>query len=199
MPSRQEEREARQAERRAAAAERRAATAARRKALNGGDPEGPSELPRGWLTRIEVEELATLAAGKVVLELGAWRGRSTVVMARTATLVVSVDRHLGIQRIDESDSLPDYLDAVRTLPNVVPVIGTFGLICPLLRDIDMVYIDGDHELEAVRRDIDLALITGARMIVFHDWDFADVREAAHDKLGRKANRVVGTVASYRIR
>jgi hypothetical protein len=50
----------------------------------------------GWLTPAEGKELARIAAGKRVLEVGSYCGLSTICMARTAKdLSVSVDPHDG--------------------------------------------------------------------------------------------------------
>ncbi len=150
------------------------------------------DLPEGWLTKDEAKQLAKLAAGKVVLELGAWKGRSTVVMSQTAVLVISVDRHQGINGVD---GLPDYLDNVRGLDNVVPVIGQFNVIVPHLVGVDMVYIDGDHDKNSVAADIVLATTFQPNVVAFHDWDFTDVREAGVEAFGTP-DGLVGSVAWY---
>jgi predicted O-methyltransferase YrrM len=157
-------------------------------------------LPDGWLAADEAHELQRLTKGKTVLELGAWKGRSTVTIARVAKYVVSVDRHQGIEEEGGSDSLPDYLDAVRPLANVAIVVADFSRFCPLLCDyFDVVFIDGDHDEEAVARDTQTALehVTSAGMLAFHDWDFDAVRDGVTSILGlRSPHRVVGSVASY---
>ena len=89
-----------------------------------------SDLPAGWLTPAEADELRRLAAGRTVLELGAWKGRSTVVLAEVASYVVSVDRHRGIP--GHGESLDEYLANVRDLANVAVVIAGFADIVPHL-------------------------------------------------------------------
>lgn len=164
-------------------------------------------LPEGWLLDSEVRELQRLAKGKTVLELGAWKGRSTVALAKVARYVVSVDRHQGIAEVGGEDSLPDYLSSVRILSNVAAVIADFSAFCPLLCDyFDLVFIDGDHDADSVARDTQTALehVTVAGMLVFHDWDFESVREGAQRVLGfrsrsgssRSPDRVVGSLASF---
>jgi SAM-dependent methyltransferase len=157
-------------------------------------------LPEGWLSLDEAHELQRLTKRKTVLELGAWKGRSTVAIAKVAKYVVSVDRHQGIEEEGGSDSLPDYLDAVRPLANVAIVVADFSRFCPLLCDyFDVVYIDGDHDEEAVARDTQNALehVHTSGMLVFHDWDFRAVRDGVTSILGlRSPHRIVGSVASY---
>ena len=115
-------------------------------------------LPDGWLADDEAAELRRIAKDKTVLELGAWKGRSTVVFASVATHVVSVDRHQGIEEVGGDDSLPDYLAAVRGLGNVTIVVGDFNAVVPLFRDtFDVVYVDGNHDVDSAINDINLAI------------------------------------------
>ena len=158
------------------------------------------QLPDGWLAADEAHELQRLTKGKTVLELGAWKGRSTVTIARVAKYVVSVDRHQGIEEEGGSDSLPDYLDSVRGLANVAIVVADFSAFCPFLCDyFDLVFIDGDHDHDSVARDTQTALehVRGDGMLVFHDWDMSDVRAGAASVLGsRSPENVVGSLASF---
>lgn len=156
-------------------------------------------LPKGWLAEAEAQLLQQLATGKTVLELGAWRGRSTVAMAETATYLVSVDRHQGIAGIDESDSLPHYLAAVRTYPNVAIVIASFEQFVPLLADqkFDLVFIDGNHDRQAVARDTELACDLSPDVIAYHDWDFEQVRQGAGDVIFGGPDEIVGSLAVFK--
>lgn len=156
-----------------------------------------ADLPDGWLSAADVGELERLASGKDVLELGAWKGRSTVVLSNVARFVVSVDRHAGIEEVGGEDSLPDYLEAVRGLPNVAIVVASFEDIVPLFTPgrFGLVFIDGDHDLANVQRDIALALLVDPAVVAFHDFDFEDVRMAATQVFG-EADSVGGSVASF---
>lgn len=152
------------------------------------------DLPPGWLADDEAVQLAELARGKKVLELGAWKGRSTVLLSSVADHVVSVDRHLGIE--GHGESLFEYLEEVRPLANVTIVIGLFEHVVPLLGNFDLAYIDGDHEASDVERDSLLAR-KHADMLAFHDWDFESVRAGA-SHLGRPQG-VVGSLAWFNLR
>ena len=61
-----------------------------------------SDLPgEGWLTDAQARRLADAgarAAGGTVVEIGSFRGRSTIVLARAAGSVVSIDPHAGSDR-----------------------------------------------------------------------------------------------------
>lgn len=157
-------------------------------------------LPKGWLTGEEADELRRLAAHNYVLELGAWKGRSTVALAETARFVVSVDSHRGIASIpDSGDSLDAYLASVRELPNVAVVVADFEKIVPLFSsgEFDLVYIDGNHDAESVARDADLARLLRPSIVAFHDWDFETVREGVGQVFEEPPVRVVGSLAVFR--
>src|SRR5262245_50782959 len=62
----------------------------------------------GWLFDLEATVLQTFAAGKDVLELGSYKGKSTVCMAQTARLVVSVDPHQGDRGLGPADTFAEF-------------------------------------------------------------------------------------------
>jgi predicted O-methyltransferase YrrM len=148
---------------------------------------------------VEADELRRLGAGRTVLELGAWKGRSTVVLAGVARYVVSIDRHQGISGHD-NDSLPDYLLNVRSLPNVAMVVADFEAVVPLLGHFDLVYVDGDHDANSVERDVRLAYdYSSPTVICGHDWDFDEVREGFARVLGdRQPGNLVGSIVSFEL-
>lgn len=158
-------------------------------------------LPPGWLPDDEAAELARITADKVVLELGAWKGRSTVVISDVAEYVVSVDRHNGIPG-HGGDSLPEYLVAVRGRDNVAIVVADFDGFCPLLGyDFDVVFVDGDHDVSSVAADTLTALqhVVTHGTLVFHDWDFDSVQEGIRSVLGdRPPYSLVGSLAAFTV-
>ncbi len=157
-----------------------------------------ADLPHGWLTGNEANLLCRCGSGKTVLEMGSWRGRSTVQLAQVATHLISVDRHQGIAGVDETDSLPYLLEAVRHLPNVTIMVGLFENVIPLLKHVDMVFIDGDHDVASVARDIRLALPLEPDLFTFHDYDFNEVREAIKVALGRdQPDELADSLAVFR--
>jgi len=165
-------------------------------------------LPDGWLSPEEAGELQRLAAGKTVLELGAWKGRSTVVLAQVARYVVSVDRHQGLDVPADhpqfgSDSLPDYLEAARGLTNVAIVVADFPVFLPLLAVVfDIVFVDGNHDADSVERDALLACqhaYFSTSIIVFHDYDLESVREGIGRVFhNRQPDSLVGSLAAFTI-
>ena len=156
-------------------------------------------LPDGWLSPVEIKELQRLAKDKTVLELGAWKGRSTVVLSEVATYVVSVDRHKGIPEREGVESLPDYLENVRGLDNVAIVIAPFDRIVPLFDSFfTLVFIDGSHDEQSVYQDAMMAMehTDGYGTICFHDWDLDSVKKGVLRAMCRQPDSLVDSLASF---
>jgi len=157
------------------------------------------KLPDGWLSPVEIIELQRLAKDRTVLELGAWKGRSTVVLSEVATYVVSVDRHQGIPEREGVESLPDYLDNVLGLDNVAIVIAPFDQIVPLFDSFfTLVFIDGSHDEQSVYQDAMMAMehTNGYGTVAFHDWDMDSVRKGGLRAMCRQPDRIVDSLASF---
>lgn len=140
---------------------------------------------RGWLTEAEGQKLQELAAGKTVLELGSYCGRSTCAMARTAARIVAVDWGFG----DEGAGFgPTTLQFLSTLLSsgldpsrvVIPMIGRIEDVVPFLRpaSFDLVFIDSAHDAKAVQRDtaFALAMLRRPGVIAWHDSKYPSVQE-----------------------
>lgn len=158
-------------------------------------------LPDGWLSEQEADELRSLASGGRVLELGSWKGRSTIVMAEVAELIVSVDRHLGIgSASDPAPSLYEYLDNISGHANVVPVIADWAKIYLMFSNqfFDLIFVDGDHDAASVQRDFEIAMALQKEgsVIAGHDWDFDSVREGVRLAGLDAPTRVTGSVAVW---
>ena len=125
----------------------------------------------------EAEKLADLAQGKMVLEVGACLGCSTIALASTAEYVVSVDWHRGdTQTVGWGFTAHKYLDNLiqyHVLDKVSAVVADCTKVGPLLADesFDMAFIDGDHRYDAVCRNIELFLpkVKPGGVIAFHDY------------------------------
>lgn len=137
----------------------------------------PEEVP-GWLTRDEGEGLAAFAEGCTVLEIGSFRGRSTVCLAQTARYLVSVDPRDARATTKELDGRNTLIPFLKTLYDygllgkVALHVGTTETVRPHLPwTFDRVFIDGDHSLQAVREDLDWArrLLNPGGLIACHDY------------------------------
>lgn len=141
----------------------------------------PRVLQHSAVTDEEAEELARLATGQTVLELGALFGRSTVAMASTARVVISVDWHRGDPHAGDTDTLNEYLTNIAPFPNVVPIVARIEKVVPLFSSMwfGLVFHDAYHAAEAVLRDL-APLKWSCRYVALHDWcdDFPGVKEGA---------------------
>jgi predicted O-methyltransferase YrrM len=147
-------------------------------------PYWPSkELPDvgGWLSDEEGRALAALAAGKRVLEVGSYKGRSTIWMARTADRVDCIDTFdttgttallprkntyfefcENVRRHGVADKMSVFMtSSARALARAAEEGAMY----------DLVFIDADHSYEAVKRDAALAfpLLAPGGCLVFHDY------------------------------
>lgn len=134
----------------------------------------------GWLTSEEGAALQSLALARTVLELGSWKGRSTVCLAEVADLVVSVDWHIGDSGTGSERTLPAFLANLGTL-NVVVVIQEITVAARALAPhaFDLVFIDDDHFGDAPERSTQVALrcVRPGGVIAWHDYGFTAVRAA----------------------
>jgi predicted O-methyltransferase YrrM len=155
------------------------------------------------MKREECERLADLAQGKTVLEVGACLGCSTISLASTAEYVVSVDWHRGdTQTVGWGFTAVQYLaNLIRygVLDKVSAVVADCNRIGALFADdhFDMAFIDGDHRLDCVRRNIELFLpkVRSPGVIAFHDYGAKDCFEKqAVDERFNQPDELVGTLA-----
>ena len=167
--------------------------------LDVDDPEEGADLAQvdateGWLSLAEARALRRLArevgAGRSIVEVGSYRGRSTVALALGArrgsgAIVYAVDPHapfVGARggRFGPQDRAAFYANVVRA--GVGESIALVGLPSSMAArgwtraDVGLLFLDGDHRYEAVRADFEAwapHLSEGA-IVAFDDCDFADV-------------------------
>lgn len=171
------------------------------------------------VTRDECVALGELARGKTVLEVGSYLGRSTIALAGTAAVVHSVDLHPPSE--DESvettaGSFVRNIERYGLRHKVVLHIGFSQLVLPLLaaKSFDMVFLDGQHQLDPVREDVAaiLPLLKDDAVLAFHDygvpgvehkgvWDDFGVTQVVDEFAASRglALDVTGTVAVVRLR
>lgn len=136
-------------------------------------PDDPGEPqhghPRRGIGTVDEVILRALARGKRCLDIGTGLGYSARAMAETAAIVWTLDIDPWVMTTIWPD-LPAKILTTTEVPS-----GPF----------DLVFIDGDHSVDAVVEDIRRAerVLAPYGLILLHDWD-ADPRvrmgaEAAH--------------------
>jgi SAM-dependent methyltransferase len=125
----------------------------------------------GWLTEAQAQRLDRCAravpAGGRIVEIGSFRGRSTIVLARAAPQgaeVVAIDPHLGSDRgPQEIVAQPELGEQdTRLFRSNLERHGVLGRVhhvrmpssqAPLPDAIDLLYVDGAHRFGPARGDL----------------------------------------------
>jgi predicted O-methyltransferase YrrM len=156
----------------------------------------------GWLTKDEGEALAFLAAGRTVLEVGSYQGRSTICMAQTAMRVVSVDHHEGDADSGKGGTLEKLIaNLVRHgVHDKVQVIVKAFADVDLTPDFDLVFIDAAHDERSVKHDARkaLSLAKPGGIIAFHDWAALAVKGAVSQILSKPEGCCGQNLAWWRV-
>lgn len=135
----------------------------------------------GWMTVAELEWLEMMAAPRrLAIELGSWKGRSSVALTAAAALVC-VDTFVDQSQEGGTgeDLMPAFQAAVQPYADRVTAIRgdigdeefVAGLVERFAASADLVFIDASHDEQSVRRDILLAmqLTADGGVICGHDF------------------------------
>jgi len=172
--------------------------------LPSGKEDVLKGIPPGWMTMEELAWLSDQASKhKRIVEVGSYLGRSTVVLGRsTPGEVWAFDDFKGVRDTVFtnnnnvpilSDTFPEFKKNVSNLPNVkwikadhsdyaaVPIEWLRG--APDKKP-DMVFIDGSHEYQDVKRDIIAwkERLAPGGLLCGHDSDWPGVRQAINELL-----------------
>jgi hypothetical protein len=142
-----------------------------------------AEKITGWLSRREAQALhrAAIETPKdgLIVEVGAFRGKSTALLASTGRQVVSIDpltignKVDGERRItaDDADSLRSVVDG---FPNASWIRRESTAVDPYIEPtpIDLLYIDGNHNGDAPYNDFIhfQPKMKPGGLVAFHDFD-----------------------------
>lgn len=177
------------------------------------------ESIEGWMSPDELRWLKAAAARMdSVVEIGSWKGRSTHALASACKgPVYAVDTWQGSPEDLVGPNAPhaeavygdifsQFMDNLKDCQNVEPIRGessrvaaTFGPQIGACRDedrpafVDMVFIDGSHEYEAVKADIEAWGSKAQRLICGHDWDRPGVQRAVKEAFGHRATLAAGSI------
>ena len=153
----------------------------------------------GFMTELELTWLAKEASNhKCIVEIGSYLGRSTVALAEnTEGQVYAFDNWKGIQEshlpVDTRENLYNVfmqnvnglMESGKVIPWIIDHkdVGEF-VISKLRITPDMVFIDGCHEYEKVKRDIEMALtyVSKDGIICGHDANWGGVNKSVRELL-----------------
>lgn len=182
----------------------------------------------GWLSRAEAEMLYLFAKevspSSSIIEIGSHLGKSTCVLGGAVKdkgikiycidpwTVWNTPNDLGEEslcmrpRLSDKDmarsSFEQFKENVAHLDNIVICRGLSRDVMPTLDvDVQMIFIDGNHEYESVKEDLVLALNKKPRFILCHDYannDHEGVTDAALEVFGRPADLVADAIGVWGI-
>ena len=115
---------------------------------------------QGYMPVPGLEVLRRLAAGKRVLEIGCWKGRTAIAMAEVATSVWSIDHFRGDAYAGPYNTLPEaWANVIESGLPIRLLVGPFSELLPAidLSQFDLVFYDGDHDFEPTQAFLQLAL------------------------------------------
>lgn len=156
------------------------------------------------LLRQEAQELAKLAAGKQVLEIGSACGFASIAMAAQAQHVTTIDLPAGW--VDQSEAFTRNL-AAYGVTNVTQILDSSFVVLPDLaaqrKKFDLIFIDGDHSSLALTQDFSnsKALIASGGAIVCHDYMetccCVDVKSTLDHLVPEGPDYIIGSMAVYK--
>lgn len=124
----------------------------------------------GWLLEEEGKALRDLARGKRVLEIGSYCGKSTICLAQSAEHVTAVDYFDGRGTPEPKGTSAAFWNNLRRY-GVDSRVTVTSPDDELGEGYDIAFIDGAHDADSVRADIEKALrvIKPDGVLAFHDY------------------------------
>ena len=162
----------------------------------------------GYLSILEGLKLQELAKNKIVLEIGAFKGKSTVCMAETASHVYTID---PFNAMEDGQTIALSITTFNIfLRNIAPFnhkityfIGySYDIIPKMDISVHFIFVDGAHDYLNVNRDISLLsrFFMPGTIIAFHDYyenKFPGVKKAV-DEVFTEPQGSVGSLIWFKI-
>jgi len=130
-------------------------------AISGGD-----SLTVSSLETLILVAAARIANVKSILEIGTSIGYNAYNLAKNLSAEITT--------VDIKNRSPRIFDHTPYRDRINAVVCDSALFEP--RPFDMVFIDGDHSLEAVARDTELAMNCNPKVIAWHDYNNPDDKD-----------------------
>jgi predicted O-methyltransferase YrrM len=126
-----------------------------------------------------------------MIEIGAYIGESTSIFAENFKKVISIDPHLNYQEMSEDFNVVKdvYLKTISKYDNIAYINKTSDdALSHINENVNFVYIDGLHQYEQVKKDINnyKPLIKSGGFIGGHDYNiyWVGVKNAIDELLGQ---------------
>jgi hypothetical protein len=144
----------------------------------------------GWMGPRQLDWLGAQAAQMhSIVEVGSLRGRSAF-----ALLTACQGRVYCIDPWPKDSDYESFMRDCGQFPNLVAIREKSPEAAALVPDVDMVFLDGDHEYEAVVADIAAWLPKTRKLLCGHDYnntEFPGVAAAVDALLGDRLTFAVG--------
>ena len=147
----------------------------------------------GWMSEQELHFLHdTAKTMQSVVEIGSYKGRSTYALCSSGCpLVTSVDPHW-------SGTFKEFITNLAEFQNL-----RYFSLCSqdadiLITQTDMLFIDGNHEYESVKQDLELYTIKTTKLVTGHDYipEWPGVIKAVNEFFGKEPDFVEETIWGY---
>ncbi len=152
----------------------------------------------GWMSEDELEFLYDTAKKmKDVVEIGSYKGKSTVALLGSGAKVIAIDTWEGNDDLKVTNR--DYYEFLKNTggsDNLTTIVGDSVERSKDIDDVDMVFLDGDHSYEGVKRDIEAWLPKTKKLICGHDYDLPEVKQAVDEAF--KIDELIGSIWIKRI-
>lgn len=143
---------------------------------------------KGWMGKEELQFLYD-RAGEMsdIVEIGSYLGRSThALLSGCNGKVIAIDTWKGGKLIPMDGTEYDkFLENIKGVGQLTTIIGDSVEISKTIEPVDMVFLDGDHTYDGVKRDIEAWLPKAKKLICGHDHDpeFPGVIKAVSELIG----------------
>jgi hypothetical protein len=147
---------------------------------------------KGWIAPDELQFLYDTAKDmKYIVEIGSYKGKSTVAMLESGNQVIAIDHWEGSEGLKMTgNEYDEFIRNTKGYDNLVIIKGDSVESAKYVDKADMVFIDGDHTYEGVKRDIE-AWSPKTKMICGHDHDLPEVKKAVEEAF--KIDKLVGSI------
>lgn len=150
---------------------------------------------QGFFANREGLAYALAAEDRTVLEIGSWKGRSTMFAAATAEKIYAVDTWRGDDYAGRGWFFPEFEHNCREeimAGRIVPIMGDWRgeyMISERLANHDVILYDADHAGESVEAFAEMVMWHDWEYLLIHDCDYAAEAKAIEKIAQRRERRV----------